>query len=61
VQIVSQRTRHRHGAGLCRVVKMTMASPVSDLYPAVALKFLDYLSDFHTPQRLRQFREQRRN
>lgn len=53
--IVSHCTRHRDGARLRRMVIVTMAPPVPDLYPAVALKFLDDLSDFHIPQRLRQF------
>jgi hypothetical protein len=51
VQIVSHRTRHRHRARLRRMVIMTMATPVPDLYPAVTLKFSNDLTDLHSPQR----------
>lgn len=51
MQIVSHRTRHRHGAWLRRMVIMTMATPVPDLYPAVALEHSNDLMDLHSPQR----------
>lgn len=51
MQIVSQRARHRHRAMLRRMVIMTMASPVPDVCPAVALKFSNDLTDLHSSQR----------
>jgi hypothetical protein len=41
------------------MVVVAMTPSVPNLYPAVALKFLDDLSNLHTSQRLRQFRDER--
>lgn len=51
MQIVPHCTRHRHGARLRRMVIMPMTPPVPYLYPAIALKFSNDLTDLHSPQR----------
>lgn len=51
MQIVPHCTRHRHGARLRQMVIMPMTPPVPYLYPAIALKFSNDLTDLHSPQR----------
>jgi hypothetical protein len=50
MQVVAQRTRHGHGAGLGKVMELAMASLLSNLPPPTSFEFANHLSHLHSTQ-----------
>ncbi|GEM_PF-1492440 len=51
MQVVAQRARHCHGAGLGKVMELAMASLLSNLPPPISFEFANHLSHLHSTQR----------